>query len=326
MPIRCALLSAEEILRFEDKCFIVIDPMFDAPHSIYTGLVDLDNCENGNSKKCEVWLSSNPIDRGDMNHVVWACDGNDLIASCEMEGSKPLRETVVSAYESILSAVEAFEGFSICRIWNYMHDINGYDPDFDGKNRMERYWDFNRSRLYVFSQFAACERYPAASAIGVTGQNYLYLHATKDVVNYFENPRQISAFEYPDQYGPASPSFSRATLVTGPSEKLIHISGTASIVGHETLFVGNIDGQLDTIFDNITLLLESISATAESDEAVELLLIKIYVRVVSTLTHIRARVEAQYPGVPKRYLRGDICRKDLLVEIEGVAELLKIER
>jgi chorismate lyase / 3-hydroxybenzoate synthase len=323
MPLTYGLLTSDEISSRQRQCLLVVDAGGpDLPHSINTGLVDLDSPDGTVLPLIEAWLSDDPIDRGDVQGVSWACDGNDLFAAYKMDDDIPLREAAKCAYEQILSVVAGFDSFTICRVWNYVHDINGAEFMMAGDAAVERYWHFNQGRLDVYSQLTNCEHYPAASAIGVVNRNCVYLQATRDRVEYFENPRQVSAFDYPNQYGPASPSFSRATLVTGASGRRIYISGTASIVGHETLHADDLDGQLDTTFDNISLLLAGISASAGEDEAVGLTLLKVYVRHENDLPFIRARVEAQYPGVPKRYLGGDICRKELLVELEGLAELL----
>ena len=99
------------------------------------------------------------------------------------------------------------------------------------------------------------------------------------------------------------------------------ISGTASIVGHQTLHPGDLSNQLATTFDNIDLLLNSISRS-RTPLAAKPTLLKVYIRHASDLAVIRAAVERAFPAVPTRYLQGDICRKELLVELEGLAELV----
>ncbi|MCX6308220.1 MAG: hypothetical protein NTY32_05085 [Bacteroidia bacterium] len=38
------------------------------------------------------------------------------------------------------------------------------------------------------------------------------------------------------------------------------------------------------------------------------------------LSAVKAEVEKVWSGIPILYLQADICRKELLVEIEGIAE------
>ena len=76
--------------------------------------------------------------------------------------------------------------------------------------------------------------YAAATAIGLPSPpDQLHVHwlATKQPGIAIENPRQVSAFAYPRDYGPVAPGFSRAMLLPGDTPLLL-ISGTASIVGH----------------------------------------------------------------------------------------------
>jgi hypothetical protein len=58
----------------------------------------------------------------------------------------------------------------------------------------------------------------------------------------------VSAYDYPRQYGPAAPSFSRAALTPDP---LLLISGTASIVGHASVHLGDVTAQLEETLANL---------------------------------------------------------------------------
>src|SRR3546814_7354125 len=58
-----------------------------------------------------------------------------------------------------------------------------------------------------------------------------------------ENPRQVSAYRYPRQYGPQQPSFARAMLPPPGSAMPLLLSGTASVVGHATAHVGELLAQ-----------------------------------------------------------------------------------
>ena len=138
-----------------------------------------------------------------------------------------------------------------------------------------------------------------------------------------ENPRQVSAYRYPRRYGPRSPSFARATAVAGPDgSTLLMISGTASVVGHRTLHEGDVDAQLEEVIRNLeTLLSESASqlgrpGLAEFDEAS---LLRVYLRHAEDWPAIERRLRQRWPGVHLAGLRGDVCRADLLVEIEAVS-------
>ena len=71
-----------------------------------------------------------------------------------------------------------------------------------------------------------------------------------------ENPRQVAAYRYPRQYGPQSPTFARAMLPPAGSDMPLLLSGTASVVGHETRHPGDVLAQLDETFANLDSLLD----------------------------------------------------------------------
>ena len=95
--------------------------------------------------------------------------------------------------------------------------------------------------------------WPAATAVGRqdhSGVLQVYWLAGTEPGRPLENPRQVSAFNYPRQYGPAPPRFSRAMLVTGG----LLISGTGSILGHASHHAHDLSAQLDEILRNLASL------------------------------------------------------------------------
>src|SRR4029450_6281948 len=77
-----------------------------------------------------------------------------------------------------------------------------------------------------------------------------------------ENPRQVSAYRYPSQYGPQAPTFSRGALYLRGTHALLTISGTASIVGYETLHVGDVVAQVDESLRNLDAVVDAANAAA----------------------------------------------------------------
>ena len=137
-----------------------------------------------------------------------------------------------------------------------------------------------------------------------------------------ENPRQVSAYHYPAQYGLRSPTFSRASLATLPQQELLLISGTASIVGHETLHQGDVRNQVFETLRNVQALLDQANLRSQADSGYHLhdLNLRVYVRHEKDAALIQALVEESIgSGLQAIYLNADICRKELDVEIEGIA-------
>ena len=137
----------------------------------------------------------------------------------------------------------------LARLWNYLPQIN---VETDG---LERYRQFNSARRNALIAYRRdlTGNVPAACALGsVTGSPLvIYFLASRQAATAVENPRQVSAYEYPAQYGP-KPAFSRASILGNT----LFISGTASIVGHETVHVGDVTAQTRETLANIEALVE----------------------------------------------------------------------
>ena len=145
--------------------------------------------------------------------------------------------------------------------------------------------------------------------------------AARAVPIQIENPRQISAYDYPSEYGPRSPTFARASLLRCSDGEFLFLSGTASIVGHRTLHVGDAGAQTDETLANLRAVIDAANrASRTGGYALHELALKVYVRNPHDLAAIRAQIESA-PDAPAEvaYLQADICRRDLLVEIEATA-------
>jgi chorismate lyase/3-hydroxybenzoate synthase len=266
----------------------------------------------------EVWTSSAPVTLGHESGI--ACARNSEVLFGCLEIRQTAGETVESAtfraYSGIFDFIDRTGYCNLLRVWNYFPGINA------DESGLERYRGFNigRHEAFVAQGRAIGEKnVPAACALGSSdGPMIIYFLAGRQAGHPIENPRQTSAYNYPQQFGPRSPTFSRAMLA-GFEHKLF-ISGTASIVGHETLHAGDIAKQTRETLANIRALLEQArpAAGAEASHAPRPLL-KVYLKHPDDLALVRAQLAEEFGAdVHAIYLQADICRSDLLLEIEGV--------
>ena len=212
----------------------------------------------------------------------------------------------------------AAEGLHLYRVWNYVPQINAVVRDMDNYQR------FCRRRSIAFE-----ERFgkgfqralPASSAVGsAAGPLAIGFLAGRAVPRHFENPRQMPAFEYPAQYGPRPPSFSRATAAEAGEGRWIFVSGTAAIRGHASVADGDLAGQLDCTLENLALVGETAGAGPNLGASTGWQrTFKVYLRNPADLpcAQVRLNRDLLRPGDTVSYLQADICRKDLLVEIEA---------
>ena len=146
----------------------------------------------------------------------------------------------------------------------------------------------------------------------------LYALAGREAGEQIENPRQISAFHYPPEYSPRSPSFSRAVLSrSGDGECRLYISGTASVVGHASRH-SDLIAQLDETLVNLAALLAEAGRRAATP--LQPALLRVYVRPDYDPAPLRERINQAFGrAAPMMFLQADICRQELLIEIEGLA-------
>ena len=137
-----------------------------------------------------------------------------------------------------------------------------------------------------------------------------------------ENPRQVSAYRYPRQYGPQPPSFARAMLPPRGGSMPLLLSGTAAVVGHASHHAADeLLAQLDETFTNFDALL---GAARERDPALPAQFgagtrLKVYVRDREDLPVVERALEERFGDrVPRILLHAAICRRELAVEIDGV--------
>lgn len=258
-------------------------------------------------------------------HSYWAETDDYLLLALwgDEAGEASLAALTERLYRELIEQTQVRGYPHLVRVWNYFADING---EAQG---LERYRQFCLGRFEAFNAANIAEnQYPSACALGHHGGDLLiYALASKVAPVHFENPRQASAYRYPAEYGPRSPSFARASLLSLPGQMpKLFVSGTASVVGHLTLHPYSLNEQITVTLENLELLLAHVTRKHAAKEGslpqVQAEVLKVYVRNAADLGDIKARVEQAYPQVPVVYVTADICRADLLLEIDGIWNLL----
>jgi enamine deaminase RidA (YjgF/YER057c/UK114 family) len=146
-----------------------------------------------------------------------------------------------------------------------------------------------------------------------------------------ENPRQTSAFAYSTTYSPRSPKFSRGLAVVQGKETTLFISGTASIVHSETQHRGDVVAQTNETLANIRALIaeENLARHGLPGRGTTLdglAVARVYIKHPEDYAIVREVCQRCLPCVPLTFVVADVCRPDLLVEIEGMAFSRRTER
>jgi chorismate lyase/3-hydroxybenzoate synthase len=283
---------------------------------------------NASEQASIAFVFANPADAGVHVGCTWlagpqtaeawhASDDHRALTIEQPESDGDIEDAANRAYSSLIARVRGSSHPYLLRIWNYLGAINAGDGD------AERY------RLFCVGRAAAVDATfndppPAATAIGHdNGIGLLQIIAlcSRRPGIALENPRQTPAWSYPRSYGPVAPGFSRGALlgVDCDAPRLL-ASGTASIVGHVSQHVGDVADQLCESLRNLEALLAVGNErsgrlfTLSGCEA-----LRVYLRHAGDLAVAQALIDAS--GIPAErvlFLRGDVCRRELDVELEGV--------
>lgn len=222
----------------------------------------------------------------------------------------------------------------VVRTWFYLGGIT----ELEGTT--QRYMELNRARADFYRDIrfgrslleaeVAQGIYPASTGIGTRGAGLvagcLALQTSRKdaMLLHLENPRQTPAYAYHSRYSPQSPKFSRGMALALGDYVTTWISGTASIVNSESRHVGDIERQTEQTIDNIEHLIAPDTFAAHGLRGTgatlrDLAKIRVYLKRPEDFSKCKAVCERRLGRVPAIYAVADVCRPELLVEIEGVA-------
>ena len=267
----------------------------------------------------EVWRVDEPVTTGREGAVQFARSTHFLAGRIEVDerDAGGIEAAARRAYETICAFQAGSAQPHLLRVWNYFDAVNS------GEGDEERYRLFCAGRVAGIEGYTGA-RWPAATAIGRRdGQPLLQVYwlAGRDPGLPLENPRQVNAYQYPRQYGPSPPVFSRATLVAG---ELLLISGTASILGHASHHPGDLERQLDETLNNLASLQRGGAAASSRPVAgAGGSVLKVYLRNPDAASAVEAALRKRLPPETRwLLLQADVCRRELLVEVDCVQPLL----
>lgn len=242
------------------------------------------------------------------------------------------RKAAVIAFEQMRSilAAEQISFDNIVRQWNYIGNI------LEVKKEVQNYQKFNEVRSEYYHKYRNVHSYPAATGIGMKfGGVILDFCAVKALASLkiiaVDNPDQIRPYDYGQQVLKGKPlcskginqppQFERALFLTENMGSTLFISGTASIIGQDTIGIDDVEEQTIVTLDNINKLTDSgrishLSGEAGIDAGSPILL-RVYIKNHEDFSKVKAICNQRYPGVPSVFVEADICRDNLLVEIEA---------
>ena len=261
----------------------------------------------------EVWRCEGKVVSGHVGAVQWSSDGNwcQFAISIDETHDGDVAMATRSAYTQLANFLRAHPRLHVLRLWNY------FDAITQGVGDGERYRQFNLGREQGLDGLFD-DGFPAATAIGTQNGHrvvQVYGLASRQRGTAIENPRQTSSWRYPREYGPVSPGFARAMRAP---RNLLLISGTAAIVGHSSQFEDDLAAQTDEMMENLRSLMAA-SQGGSAPTNGRGLSIKAYVRGPDDVDFVTTKLREALPELTAMVvLAGRVCRRELVVEIEGV--------
>jgi len=236
--------------------------------------------------------------------------------------------------ENILK-VENYPISSIVRQWNYIERIT----DFQGEQ--QHYQIFNDSRSHFYSKTDWTQGYPAATGIGMQHGGIIVDVVAgipkKDNYKYapLDNELQVAAYDYSQEVllgvediifkEKTTPKFERAKAITNGESGYVYISGTAAIRGEESLIGVDILKQTEVTIENINYLIskENLEKTGINiNKEYHFDMLRVYLKNAEDIPTVKKYMDDSFSEIPTAYLLADVCREELLVEIEGISRFI----
>lgn len=237
--------------------------------------------------------------------------------------------------EQLLDA-EEMTFSNVIRQWNYIEDLLAFEKQ--AAQSLQRYQIFNEVRSYYFDPSYFKNGFPAATGIGCQAPNitidFVAINTpTRFGITPIKSPIQEDAYNYTErvlegdalnQSDKCPPYFERATKVNFLDKNTIFVSGTAAISGEDTIASSDIEEQTQHTIENIKALiskanLEKNGIDSESHKIFQS--VRTYIKNKKDAQKVEQIVKQLLPSDNYIFVLADVCRDNLLVEIEGIVTL-----
>lgn len=255
-------------------------------------------------------------------------------------------QTVDSNLNTLKSSNEAFQYLkdlydhlgitfnNIVRQWNYVGEILSKEQE---ETRLRQHYQvFNETRSVFYGANRTRSDFPAATGIGmlhngVCIDSFAVSGSENLKVLPISNPDQNESYQYGQKVLVGDPNktrkqnqppqFERATLVELNGVSRLIISGTASIIGQETIGLNDVEEQTRITIQNIDKLCAAETLKKQHPEIqsipIKYSYIRVYVKHKKDMDKVKSICEAKYGDAPTAYVVADVCRDNLLIEIEA---------
>ncbi|MDX9723325.1 MAG: hypothetical protein RBU37_21415 [Myxococcota bacterium] len=236
---------------------------------------------------------------------------------CSLE---TLAATTSSLYDTLFRFVEE-RGLKLLRVWNYVPHILA--PCAGGGLG---YQAFNAGRYQAFQAHFGPPPWPVPAATAVANAEprlRIEFLATNGSAHFLENPKQRPAQRYSARWGRLPPVFVRGVSYVRGAQAWLIASGTASVVGEETLHPGQLAAQLEQSLSNLGALVNEENLQAHGLQQAftlqQLRWVRAYCTRPQDLEELRRLLQARLAeSCGLELCHAALCREDLLVELDAL--------
>jgi len=210
------------------------------------------------------------------------------------------------------------------RQWNYIGQIFNYFND------KQNYQEFNEVRANFYDRSEFQYGYPAATGIGMNLPGVIieacFLLSQNHEQVGVSNPLQQAAHQYSQKVligkneQRNAPRFERAKLISNHQSSEVYVSGTAAILGEDSLSELSTEEQTRQTLQIIENLIQKQNLQNYNPAIGDQYFyknVRVYLKEGYFNQQIKEMVEKQFAHQQPIYLTADICRDNLLVEIEA---------
>ena len=261
-------------------------------------------------------------DRSDLPAWVWRLlDSTDLDSRfghrlVRVEGAASMdaacfEAATRDAYRRILDGLTQDQ---LLRAWNFIPGINvsAAEGNTEVETNRDRYMGFNAGRYRGFADaMGSPVAYPAASGVGHAGEDLVvHLLHGPGRPRCIDNPRQVLPDAYSERFGDPPPVFARAATIEAGELEALLVSGTASVVGEDSVHLDSFDRQLTETLRNLAVVVDEAWPGVRPEDLEDWLV------YLPDLGHETQVLSAIGPGPRVVVRQQGLCRPELLVEIE----------
>lgn len=281
-----------------------------------------------NERFVEAWFSerNEPQNHVKSGKIELKHTFNGLFGTLSLDvnsSDKTLQQLTTEAYLQIFQALEAYPDLTVIRYWNYVPEITAMLADGS-----THYHSFNAGRYTAFKTYYGDKieqlSIPAASAVGSKDKILkIQFFAVSRPIKTIENKGQIPAYHYSKTYGKIPPFFSRGVIFDNHGQRLLLSSGTASVVGENSMHSHDIYEQLVQTFHNLRVLGSQFNLKMYEIHfgfALEdIVLLTVYYKQEQDRPFLERFIpKFLAPSCQIAFQHADICREELSVELEAI--------